>query len=188
MLLRFLALLLAAGISLVFFQFSGEAGLFDRLPVDETLVWKLNPFGETVWVKTHPASLYAYSDGKHGGIDFMLPDERIPVFAGLDGIVSKVSRTGVRLMHGEYEIIYVHLDGIPVSLAVGDRVGMDTFLGYVEIDIGNTHLHLEVRKDGYIINPLPLLNSQWLQGIKFVGYEDSSESADPYNQKSIKLS
>lgn len=190
---RLLALVLAIIVSLWLIPVAGDGRLFDRLPVHPDLVWKINPFGETVWVKTHPASLYAYSDGKHGGIDFMLPDEIIPVVAGIvGGEVVHADNTGVQIKKGEYTIIYEHLQNIPGKIQAGYVIKslnfLDGFLGDVKIDPGNTHLHLEVRKDGYIINPLPLLNSEWLQGIEFVSYEDSSESTDPYNQEPIKLS
>ena len=108
------------------------------------------------------------------GIDLCplsLTSKQLPVVASRSGTVSKVEfgTTGygvrVSIVHGGgYESIYAHLDSrkSKMLVGVGENVEQGQELSLMD-NTGNstgTHLHFEVRKDGFPIDPLPLLNAE----------------------------
>jgi len=101
----------------------------------------------------------------HQGIDIQAPKgtNMYPIAPGKVTRVAFESKGGnaVYIQHANgYRSFYTHLDSTYVK--VGDVVGYDTAIGTV----GNTgnakntsaHLHLQVWKDGKIINPATLFN------------------------------
>jgi hypothetical protein len=98
-----------------------------------------------------------YSQGLHGGLDYGHPGNvDVPIFAGVHGIFD-YSGSGrafgpnrVDVLVGDYLIIYGHV-ARPVQLPRGAAVTPDTVIGF--IDRGAQHVHLEIRRAGYIYNP-----------------------------------
>lgn len=122
-------------------------------PVDGSLT---SPFGERDHVMGGSGTQF------HAGIDLAVPigspvraaQEGIVVFAGYNGAYGKV----VKLDHlNGYSTLYAHNARILV------HVGQTVKLGQVICLSGNTgrstgpHLHFEVHKDGWPIDPLPHL-------------------------------
>lgn len=100
----------------------------------------------------------------HTGVDYALI-ENTPLKSIVNGTVERVRDTGevgygksvqIRTSDGRL-VIYAHLNDFNVS--VGDHVREGQIIG----ESGNTgrstgaHLHLEVRKDGKSINPMPTI-------------------------------
>ncbi len=112
-------------------------------------------FGE----RTHPTT------GKlalHTGIDFALK-EGTPVYAVANGVVKSAKQDGgkgnsIVVEHiGGYESEYSHLS--KMSVKEGDAVKVEQQIGEVGKTglATGTHLHLEIRKDGTPVDPMPLL-------------------------------
>lgn len=165
---------------------------FDKHPVAENQVTWLHPFGDTVQSRERRRlgdnKTYAYSNGKHGGIDYGVSSNHVRVYAGVKaGKVIYVDATGVRVYTYPYTVIYEHLTGVNTELKEGHLVVPDTFLGYVDYtDPSNAHLHLEVRRDRLIINPTSLLPAiDWCK-IKWIEYPADAVYTDPRVQAPIQ--
>lgn len=103
----------------------------------------------------------------HRGLDF-LTETSESVFAIADGTIAEVtSNDGVGGMivinHAEgYVSVYKSLDKASLNLKAGDKVKKGDEIGktstsmILEVNEGN-HLHLEVKKDGNLIDPATLL-------------------------------
>ena len=112
-------------------------------------------FGQRGWL---------WSKGWHTGLDFVV-HIGTPVYAAANGNVTFAERAGaygnrIEITHaGGYVSAYNHLSEIDVK--VGDKIAAGNLIG----KSGNTghttgpHLHLEVMKDGTLVNP-----STWLWG------------------------
>lgn len=99
----------------------------------------------------------------HHGVDYAAP-YGTPVFSMGPGVVTFAGWKGgygklVTIKHPNgYETRYAHLSKIAVR--VGQRVSAGEYIG----NVGSTglstgpHLHLEMRKDGYLVNPLKIKN------------------------------
>ncbi|MCI0714653.1 MAG: hypothetical protein L0154_31145 [Chloroflexi bacterium] len=101
-----------------------------------------------------------YSQGLHGGLDYGYPAQSgrtIPIFAGVHGTFDyggsgrAFGPNRVDILVEGYRIIYGHI-AQPLQLAKGTPVNPDTVVGVV--DVNADHMHLEIRKSGYIYNPL----------------------------------
>lgn len=176
----------------VLLQELGTVGtLFVAMPIDMRYVAWAQPFGDTVQARRFHQETYEYSNGLHGGIDFGVDIEGVPVYAATGGVVINTTNTGVRLSSPPYTVIYEHLSGIPSGIKKGDSVDPSTFIGTVDFsDPKNAHLHLEVRYDkhGLIINPgqlLPVIN--W-GNIRWQNYPGDAKYRDPRYQAPIELS
>jgi Membrane proteins related to metalloendopeptidases len=105
----------------------------------------------------------------HKGIDF-IPGAGEPVYAAMDGIISRVEYSGGFGMHvyidhiavinnktERWQTIYAHLqkDSVPEDISVGNIVKAGTTIGAV----GNTgtstgpHLHFEILVEGENVDP-----------------------------------
>jgi murein DD-endopeptidase MepM/ murein hydrolase activator NlpD len=103
--------------------------------------------------------------GFHAGVDIGTGDEHPAIEAARKGVVISAGMTDggygnlVEIDHGNgLETTYAHLDKITVK--VGDRVDVDTILGYAGATGNATgnHLHFEVRQNGEAQNPETFLN------------------------------
>jgi len=132
--------------------------------------------------RTHP--IYGCKR-HHNGVDFGAPTGT-PVPSVGDGVVVQTGRNGnygniVRIKHaGGYETLYAHLSKINVRKGAIVRQGQNIGL------VGNTglstcsHLHLELRKNNKLINPLSiktLPNSQ-LNGINIKNFNQFKKKID----------
>lgn len=106
----------------------------------------------------------------HKGVDFT-PGRGSPVFASMPGTVVQAQRSGQFGVHVIIEHVletgdvwhttYAHLqdNSIPPTVYVGAEVSMGQVIGAV----GNTglstgpHLHFELKVNGIVVNPLPVL-------------------------------
>jgi peptidoglycan LD-endopeptidase LytH len=103
---------------------------------------------------------------RHEGQDIFAP-RGTPIFSATSGYVVRITdatlggNSAFVLGAGGRRYYYTHLDEFAEGLAVGDRVTVDTVLGYV----GNTgnaagtppHLHFGVYGSAGALDPLPLL-------------------------------
>ena len=103
--------------------------------------------------------------GFHSGVDIGTGDEHPAVEAARKGTVKSAGMTDggygnlVEIDHGNgLETAYAHLDKITVR--VGDRVDVDSVIGYAGATGNATgnHLHFEVRQNGEAQNPETFLN------------------------------
>lgn len=140
-------------------------GLFEKLLADQV---------ETVELPKRPATAKEavnsprglpvkgrLTQGSHSGhvaLDFGVP-VGTPVKATLDGRVVYAGWNDqgygnlVIIENGPYRVYFAHLSKIPVK--VGEKVTAGTIIGYSG-NTGNStgpHLHYEVRKNGYAIDP-----------------------------------
>ena len=125
--------------------------LFETLPIPLDIIEWVQHFGNTRFAFDNGASMYAFAQGLHSGIDFG-NDKAIPVFAGVHGKLTKPGgayaprRADVAV--GNYLIIYGHLDkNVAPEVPVGAEVKPDTIVGVIAtsgISFG-PHLHLEIR-------------------------------------------
>ena len=97
----------------------------------------------------------------HDGLDLGAPTGT-PIYASLPGEVTKAEYYGaygncVIIKSGNYEIIYGHMSRI--QCAQGDRVSQGQIIGLVGSTGMSTgpHLHFEVRLNGKLVDPKPLL-------------------------------
>lgn len=131
---------------------------------------------ESEWVWPVDGTISDYfgtRKGRHFGIDIAAPIGT-PVAAIGDGIVTKSYFSNsyghvVFMEHGEYEVVYAHLNKRYVFQ--GDRITRGEIIG----EVGNTgesrgaHLHLEVHKGAWTfgkrnaINPLAILHKEKYQ-------------------------
>lgn len=75
----------------------------------------------------------------------------------------------VKIDHGQgYETLYAHQKANSILVKVGDQVKKGQLIGFVGSTGNSTgnHVHWEVRKNGIVIDPLPLLDAA------FSGYFD----------------
>ena len=103
--------------------------------------------------------------GFHYGVDIGTGDQHPAVEAARKGVVKSAGMTDggygnlIEIDHGNgLETAYAHLDKITVK--VGDRVDVDTILGYAGATGNATgnHLHFEVRQDGKAQDPETFLS------------------------------
>lgn len=117
---------------------------------------------ESVQIPLHEYRLTQKFWFLHAGLD-MATLTGTPIRPVMTGSVIKVERDAgygnyVIVEHnGGYESLYSHLSEISVS--VGQHVSMDTVLGKVGSTGRSTgpHLHLEIREEGRVVNPAPIL-------------------------------
>ena len=106
---------------------------------------------------------------RHEGQDIFAP-RGSEILSATEGIVLRIGennlggRTVSVLGAGGRIYYYAHLEDYAPGLAVGDRVGTTTVLGYVGTS-GNArgtppHLHFGVYQTAEAINPLPLLTNR----------------------------
>ena len=109
------------------------------------------------------SSNFGYRWGRlHAGID-IANDSGTAVKASRSGLVTFAGWDNsygyvVRIDHGQgYTALYAHLSAYTVGL--GQEVALGQLIGYMG-STGNAtgpHLHFEIRKDGYLLDPLNLL-------------------------------
>lgn len=99
----------------------------------------------------------------HSGLDISAASGT-PVFAMLEGIVEKVGydkRSGnyIRLRHGNFTICYCHLVCKP-HFANGSHIQPGDIVAHVGSTGRSTgpHLHISIRHNGTLIDPLPVLS------------------------------
>lgn len=135
--------------------------IFERSPVDLNEMEWFYYYGNTVYAfrfgRIH--GYHSYSQGLHGGLDYGHPGG-IPIYAGVNGVFDysgserSFGPNRVDVLVGNYRIIYGHV-ARPISLPRGAPIRPDTIVGYM--DSGAKHMHLEIRRAGYILNPLLFL-------------------------------
>lgn len=102
----------------------------------------------------------------HEGIDFRAP-EGSKIFSCTDGTVVLAQQddgrhpygTHIRVQYGPYTLVYAHLSKLLVSS--GDDVKAGQIIGLAG-NTGNSsgaHLHLTLLRDGFIVDPTPLLEN-----------------------------
>ena len=162
---------------------------FTRMPIKMAYVSWVQPFGDTIQARRYHQETYEYSDGKHGGIDFGVDIENVPVYASTYGAITKITSTGIRIAVPPYTVIYEHMAGIPNEFDVGYEVTPDTFIGVIDFSVpSNAHLHVEVRwKDKLIINPSQLLPPINWGNIVWREYPANATDRDPRYQRPISL-
>lgn len=127
---------------------------FERLPVDPT---------DAQWVQYYGNSLFAFrqgrmfaydriSQGLHSGLD-LGASPGVPVYAGVHGRAtgSYDPRRGLRIAVGDFTVIYFNMGGVP-AFEDDDLITPDTIIGVIEET--DRHVHVEVRYENWIINPL----------------------------------
>jgi hypothetical protein len=148
--------------------------VFTRSPMDLSVMRWFYYYGNTVYAYIYGRghNYDGYSQGLHGGLDYGHPGQpdTVPVFAGVHG---KFDYAGsgrafgpnrVDVLVGNYLIIYGHLaNPNPNGLRQGASVTPDTVLGF--IDRGAKHFHLEIRKSGYLYNPLLFMPNEMREAI-----------------------
>ena len=89
----------------------------------------------------------------------------VEIVSSLNGIIIEKSTDGgygnfVEIDHGEFTIIYAHLDSFNEEFNIGDEVFKGELLGFVGTTGNSTgpHLHFEVTKGDYKINPATLFD------------------------------
>jgi murein DD-endopeptidase MepM/ murein hydrolase activator NlpD len=108
----------------------------------------------------------------HTGIDIAAP-AGTPLHAAADGVVliaaASVDAAGRLVGYGNYVVVghaagfltlYGHMSGVAVHS--GDRVRQGEVIGF-EGSTGNStgpHVHFEIRQDGTLLDPAPLLAGQ----------------------------
>lgn len=140
--------------------------IFERIPIEPEQIGWLQYFGSTTFalalaegkINGAPRTSYAYAQGFHAGFDYgnayywgTGTGDDTRVFAGVHGTIKEIARDAryyrpmyVRIITGEYTIIYGHMTRIEHDLKVGQSVTPDTQLGEIKYH-RNAHLHLEVR-------------------------------------------
>ena len=142
---------------------------FERLPIAPTREATSQWFGATNFAHNYGYlwNYDGYCQGMHCGIDIGRVDSEYgtPVFAGLYGTVASITPAfgagpyAVNVRIGSYVVVYGHLDG-DIRVKAGAVVNPETILAGVgnpsgAADLGNVHLHLEVRyRNELIYNPL----------------------------------
>lgn len=139
------------------------------------------PLNDTQWIQYYGNTRFAqnlraqrkywydYSQGLHGGFDYGC-NRAVPIYAGVEGQIIDVRyNTSVyapnftRVRVGPFMVIYGHM-AAPQHFKAGDTVMPDTVLGLIEAG-GQNHLHLEVRYQSQIINPLLVMPAAMAQEI-----------------------
>ena len=136
--------------------------LFERLPLDLNVMQWFYYYGNTEFAFNfgQSKSYDAYSQGLHGGIDFG-QSGGAQIVAGLSasaqglctyvGNQRKFGPNRVDVQVGSYLIIYGHVAN-PNAGLVGQLVGPDTPIGFIDNEM--RHTHLEIRLGSKIVNPL----------------------------------
>lgn len=136
--------------------------VFSKSPMDLDKMRWFYYYGNTRFAYFYGAqhNYDGYSQGLHGGLDYGYPAKSgntIPIYAGVHGVFD-YSGSGrafgpnrVDILTNGYLLIYGHVAD-PIRLARGTAVTPDTIVGWV--DTGAKHMHLEIRKGGYLFNPL----------------------------------
>lgn len=162
----------------------GEPETIEDVPVDENIIegvaftmssgfkFQANPLDKLVCTQKfgeRPEFYKRWQMDGHNGIDFRTkfddtPDGKRPVYAVMDGMVSKavpiedISGYGkyIKLIHdNDYETVYAHLDSLNVlkgqKVSAGDQIGISDATG-----VGSAaHLHFGLRKldeNGKVLN------------------------------------
>jgi len=134
------------------------AFLFQNLPLDLSLVQWIQYYGNTIFAYNNgfQHNYHSYSQGLHGGFDLGHLGGA-SVCAGVEGVLKYSGNkrafgpNRVDVQVNSYLIIYGHLANA-TTLPEGTRVTPDTVLG--QIDYNQQHVHLEIRYQQYIYNPL----------------------------------
>ncbi|GAB4530555.1 MAG: hypothetical protein OHK0046_51190 [Anaerolineae bacterium] len=157
-------------------ELPGLGQMVTMLPADLKQVRYFQYFGNNVFAVAVAGSMYDYSQGLHGGLDFGIwtsDPTNIPVFAGVEGTFVKVEYSKDRrndrvfVQNGDYTFIYQHVTNMR-DLGKGTRITPETQLAVIhhESQGGWNHLHFEVRYlNDWIINPLWLMTPDVLDQI-----------------------
>ncbi|MBQ7674074.1 MAG: M23 family metallopeptidase [Alphaproteobacteria bacterium] len=121
--------------------------LAGKLSISDRFGWRMHPI-------THRFH-------NHSGVDLRAP-HGTPVYAIYDGVVKRASRYAgygncIDIQHvGGYSSRYAHLSKYAVHL--GTHVKKGQIIGYVGATgvATGSHLHLELAKNNYVINPLSI--------------------------------
>jgi murein DD-endopeptidase MepM/ murein hydrolase activator NlpD len=137
--------------------------IWTKLPLASENAW-IAAYGNTCFayskVYLEKQNIYGFSGGLHGGLDLGGREGDI-VVAGTTGRISKVRHINpsagitehdscVWIHKGSAILVYQHLKDICVE--EGREVNENTPLG--KLGGEEQHLHLEIRQDGYLHNPL----------------------------------
>lgn len=137
--------------------------LIKRLPVNIDQTNYFQYFGNNVFAYTDGKNFNydGYSQGLHGGLDFLNTASGIPVYAGVEATYINVRwnspNRSVWLKVGDYTLIYQHITN-PRSFKAGDKIYPDTVIAEIE-PLPWYHLHFEIRyQETWIVNPLLLMS------------------------------
>lgn len=148
--------------------------------------WPINQ-KDIVRTKTYPDGITQRFGSKHGGLDIDTnndPKKYPTIYPIQEGEIIEWGYSSVGygfhviVRHGEYESLYGHFDRIYGKR--GDWVDIDTPLGLAGTTGKSTgpHLHLEIRKAGIKIDPLPLLILREIYMSKLEDIEKRLESLE----------
>ena len=136
--------------------------LIKRLPVNIEQTNYFQYFGNNVFAYTDGKNFNydGYSQGLHGGLDFLNTASGVPVYAGVDATYINVRwnspNQSVWLKAGDYTLIYQHITN-PRPFRAGDKITPDTVIAEIE-PLPWYHLHFEIRyQETWIVNPLVLM-------------------------------
>ncbi len=145
----------------------GFQTLIQRLPVTIEQTVHFQYFGNNVFAYTDGKNFNydGYSQGMHGGLDFLNTSAGIPVYAGVEGTYMDVRRISpnlsVWIRSGDYTLIYQHIIN-PRPFKGGDKIFPDTIIAEIE-PLPWYHLHFEIRyQNVWIVNPLLLMPEDML--------------------------
>lgn len=145
----------------------------DGVPYLPLIVQHPVALADTQWIQYYGNTIFAHKlrlEGKfwynycqslHGGFDYGT-SKPVPIVAGAEGTIIDVninkatySPNYTRVKVGPYIFIYGHI-ARPSMFNVGDKVGPDTLIGFIDAG-GQNHLHFEVRFGLKVINPLEVM-------------------------------
>jgi len=141
--------------------------LFIRLPVDLDKVSWVQYYGNTWFAYNlgHNYNYHRYSQGFHPGFDFGNLSRTLTIYAGLHGKVIYKNKNEIHIQTDNYVVAYQHLHQVkPIS--IDSSVEPDTILGYTDpLDFHSNHLHVEIRYNRWLVNPLILMRRQLVDKI-----------------------
>ncbi|MFJ4768462.1 peptidoglycan DD-metalloendopeptidase family protein [Streptomyces uncialis] len=163
-------------------------GLRDKLVSTVASMFAADGGGSGVWVK--PVNVgygtrfgvagRMWSSGHHTGLDFPAPTGTL-VRAVADGRVSSTANGGPYGRHleidhgGKLSSLYAHLSSITTGLNAAVKQGQAIGRVGATGNVTGPHLHLEARRGGRTVDPMPLLTTG---GPRFTG--DSEVAAQQY--------
>jgi murein DD-endopeptidase MepM/ murein hydrolase activator NlpD len=144
--------------------------LIKRLPVNIEQTNYFQYFGNNVFAYTDGKNFNydGYSQGLHGGLDFLNTATGVPVYAGVEATYINVRwnspNRSVWLKVGDYTLIYQHITN-PRPFKAGDKISPDTVIAEIE-PLPWYHLHFEIRyQETWIVNPLLLMQDHLVNQI-----------------------